>query len=408
MIRKADFTDYTIFLNSFYIMILLFCLFFLADYKFSFLSGKISLSLLELKYFNHLDLSWNDFQGETIPEYIGSLNTWVKVANMLPSLSNCDLRNFPDSLPTTNLSVLRIVRFGYNNSNNFLPRWLYSRGPRPCFYICQIDISGEIDDLVEALSGCGNASLEALQLVSFDISISSGKKNSFSCSILSYIGRLDDLETLDLSFDVMNGTIPDSIGQLSIFVSLNLKWNSWTGIVGLQAPSSYEQDPPDFTVSCRQSMDLIVKGRQLEEKSRKRINRTYLGALNLSWKQLTGKIPDKIGSLQRLETHDLSNNHLSFLHACNSQLCRSPIPTSCSSPEFKDDEVEDGDDGEMQWSYLGMDAGFSVGFWVVCGTLIMKKSWRRAYFQFVDKTKDKIFVAIAAVNVARLRRWSTR
>ncbi|KAJ6356349.1 hypothetical protein OIU78_004452 [Salix suchowensis] len=161
----------------------------LADYKFSFLSGKISLSLLELKYFNHLDLSWNDFQGETIPEYIGSLSelsyldlssasfsglvpphlgnlsnlrylnllasdTWVKVANMLPSLSNCDLRNFPDSLPTTNLSVLRIVRFGYNNSNNFLPRWLYSR-----------DISGEIDDLVEALSGCGNASLEALQLV---------------------------------------------------------------------------------------------------------------------------------------------------------------------------------------------------------------------------------------------------
>ena len=43
-----------------------------------------------------------------------------------------------------------------------------------------------------------------------------------------------------------------------------------------------------------------------------------------------------------------------------------------------DDEVEDGDDGEMQWFYLGMAAGFAVGFWVVCGTLIMKKSWRRA------------------------------
>ncbi|KAJ6721633.1 hypothetical protein OIU85_024697 [Salix viminalis] len=36
-----------------------------ADYKFSFLSGEISLSLLELMYFNRLDLSWNDFQGET-------------------------------------------------------------------------------------------------------------------------------------------------------------------------------------------------------------------------------------------------------------------------------------------------------------------------------------------------------
>ncbi|KAJ6431322.1 hypothetical protein OIU84_018747 [Salix udensis] len=148
-----------------------------ADYKFSCLSGEISLSLLELKYFNHLDLSWNDFQGETNPEYIGSLSELSyldlsrasfsglapphlgnlsnlrylnlysdsyqsSVANMLPSLSNCDLRNFPDSLPTTNLSVLRILLYLSNN-----------------------DISGEIDDLVEALSGCGNASLEALQLV---------------------------------------------------------------------------------------------------------------------------------------------------------------------------------------------------------------------------------------------------
>lgn len=30
--------------------------------------------MLELKYLNHLDLSWNDFQGKTIPEYIGSLS----------------------------------------------------------------------------------------------------------------------------------------------------------------------------------------------------------------------------------------------------------------------------------------------------------------------------------------------
>ncbi|KAF9673666.1 hypothetical protein SADUNF_Sadunf10G0047800 [Salix dunnii] len=62
-----------------------------------------------------------------------------------------------------------------------------------------------------------------------------------------------------------------------------------------------------------------------------------------------------------------------------------------------DEEVEDGDDGELQWFYLGMAAGFAVGFWVVCGTLIRKKSRRRAYFQFMDETKDKIFVAIAAL-----------
>uniref|UniRef100_A0A2K1YPM3 Leucine-rich repeat-containing N-terminal plant-type domain-containing protein n=1 Tax=Populus trichocarpa TaxID=3694 RepID=A0A2K1YPM3_POPTR len=384
----------------------------LAGFKFSCLSGKISLSLLELKYLNHLDLSWNDFQGKTIPEYIGSLNL---------------RRNFPDSLPTTNLTALRIFRLGYNNFSNFLPRWLSNistlevldlsisrmKGPidhiswrKLCklqpLYLSNNDISGEIVDLVAGLSGCGNASLEALQLVgnklSGQIPDSIGhfkhlrslylQSNSFSGSIPSSIGSLNDLETLDLSSNAISGTIPDSIGQLSKD--------------GLQAPSFYEQDPPDFTVSYRQSMDLIVKGRQLEynltlgivnvldlssnnlkgEIPEEIINLTYLGTLNLSWNQLTGKIPDKIGSLQRLETLDLSNNHLS---------------------EFKDDEVEDGDDGEMLWFYIGMAAGFSLGFWVVCGTLIMKKSWKRAYFQFVDETKDKIFVAIA-VCVARLRR----
>jgi len=43
------------------------------------------------------------------------------------------------------------------------------------------------------------------------------------------------------------------------------------------------------------------------------------------------------------------------------------------------------------------------GFWAVCGTLVIKKSRRDAYFKFVDRVKDRIHVFIA-VNMARLRR----
>lgn len=96
-------------------------------------------------------------------------------------------------------------------------------------YLSNNDISGEIVDLVAGLSGCGNASLEALQLVgnklSRQIPDSIGhfkhlrslylQSNSFSGSIPSSIGSLNDLETLDLSSNAMSGTIPDSIGQLS-------------------------------------------------------------------------------------------------------------------------------------------------------------------------------------------------
>ena len=47
--------------------------------------------------------------------------------------------------------------------------------------------------------------------------------------------------------------------------------------------------------------------------------------------------------------------------------------------------------------------GFIVGFWIVFGSLMIKKSWRHAYFPFVDEKKDRLFVTIK-VNMARLQR----
>ena len=39
--------------------------------------------------------------------------------------------------------------------------------------------------------------------------------------------------------------------------------------------------------------------------------------------------------------------------------------------------------------------GFVIGFWSVFGTLVLKKSWRYAYFQFFDHIKKKVAGAIA-------------
>ena len=395
-----------------------------------------------------LNLSGNSLNGN-IPPFITSLKnlgTLVLSNNLLSgninipweemSLSHLDLsRNnlfgdIPDSICfSPYLQVLKLL--GNNYSGELSPSL------QNCTGLILLDVgenrlSGSITEWV----GDNLSILSALAL----------RGSMFSGNIPGQLCRLPHLHILDLAQNHLSSFIPTCLGNLS----------------GLQAPSFYEQDPPDFTVSYRQSMDLIVKGRQLEynltlgivnvldlssnnlkgEIPEEIINLTYLGTLNLSWNQLTGKIPDKIGSLQRLETLDLSNNHLSgpippsmssmtflnhlnlsytnlwglipstnqfqtfddpYIYEGNSQLRGSPLPTNCSVPEFKDDEVEDGDDGEMLWFYIGMAAGFSLGFWVVCGTLIMKKSWKRAYFQFVDETKDKIFVAIA-VCVARLRR----
>ncbi|KAK4564533.1 hypothetical protein RGQ29_006558 [Quercus rubra] len=53
--------------------------------------------------------------------------------------------------------------------------------------------------------------------------------------------------------------------------------------------------------------------------------------------------------------------------------------------------------------YIILVAGFIVGFWGVCGTLVVKTSWSQAYFQTFDNLKDKIFIFIK-VKVARLSR----
>ena len=151
-------------------------------------------------------------------------------------------------------------------------------------------------------------------------------------------------------------------------------------------------------------------------------NLSRLGTLNLSMNHLTGKIPDNIGSLQWLETLDLSRNQLSgpippgmasltlfnhlnlsynnlsgristgnqlqtlddsSIYRHNPALCGRPITAKCPgddgtpNPPCGDDEGddEDGAEVEINWFYMSMGTGFVVGFWGVCGTLVVKESW---------------------------------
>ncbi|KAF2286393.1 hypothetical protein GH714_016675 [Hevea brasiliensis] len=56
----------------------------------------------------------------------------------------------------------------------------------------------------------------------------------------------------------------------------------------------------------------------------------------------------------------------------------------------ENDKEEDGT--ERILFYSGMAVGFVVGFWGVCGSLMLKKSWRYAYFRFVDRQKEEVRV----------------
>jgi EIX receptor 1/2 len=169
---------------------------------------------------------------------------------------------------------------------------------------------------------------------------------------------------------------------------------------------------------------------------------------------LTGIIPQNIGDMERLESLDLSKNHLSgiispslttlsFLsylnlsnnnlsgkipsgtqlqsfsasaYASNRDLCGLPLPKRCLGDEIARDPQTGSKHGEGNiqeqtnshehiWFYTSIALGFIVGFWGVCGSLLLKSSWRHAYFQYLERIRDRLY-KIKDISKAKLLKTS--
>ena len=180
------------------------------------------------------------------------------------------------------------------------------------------------------------------------------------------ITSLTGLDTLNLSMNHLSGNIPNDIGNLSLLETLDFSNNKLFGRIP-------------------ESMSSL----------------TFLVHLNLSFNNLRGRIP----SGNQLQTINDAT-----MYKGNPLLCGSPLLSKCPGDETSDDPtitgVEDkqnGDDYERIWFYASIALGFVVGFWSVCGTILLKKSWRHRYFRFCDDIKDRIALLIA-LKVVHLKR----
>ncbi|TKY53647.1 Leucine-rich repeat-containing protein 58 [Spatholobus suberectus] len=80
---------------------------------------------------------------------------------------------------------------------------------------------------------------------------------------------------------------------------------------------------------------------------------------------LHGSLPSALQNLTSLINLDLSDNNVD------------------SIPSWLDKV-------EKLWFFFVIALGYAIGFWAVIGSLLMKRSWRLAYFQFIDESTQRI------------------
>ncbi|KAK7842668.1 receptor-like protein eix2 [Quercus suber] len=326
------------------------------------LSGELPHHWNDLQFLMVVEVAYNNLSGK-IPNSMGFL-----ISLEVLVLSNNNLYGeIPSSLRNCSLWSIDL---GGNYLSGNLPSWIGS-------HVLMLCLRSNLFSGIIPRQWCNLPSLHILDLAQNNLcggipdcldnltALIYGYNNSYfgnhlTGEIPNELSRLIELGTVNLSINHLTGNIPQNIGNLRLLETLDLSKNNLSGPI----PKSLS-------------------------------SLTFLAHLNLSFNNLVGKIPSG-NQLQTL--NDAS------IYKGNPSLCGSPLPIKCPGDETFDgptissgsvDNKQDGDDYERLWFYVSIGLGFVVGFWSVCCTLLVKKSWRHWYFQFCDDIKDRISLIIA-------------
>ncbi|KAK3443309.1 hypothetical protein EUGRSUZ_B03474 [Eucalyptus grandis] len=396
------------------------------DVAYNLLTGDLPSSVSKLKNLVYLDLSNNALSGDIYAGDNFSGHIPCQMCSLLPSLEWLKLstNNISGKLPSCSLNCtgLSTLDLGKNRLHGLIPRWTE-----------------------ESLNKLSELILQS---------------NSFSGRIPEQLCNSLNLHVLDLANNNLFGSIPKCFGNMSGMKLLGMEFSDTPTFLTNSEVHIYYSGSLELNMKGRpmEYFELIPLVKMIDL-SRNKLsgeippeisNLSALKTLNLSNNKLMGSIPGKISRLKQLETLDLSFNRLSgqippgmssmtFLNSLNLSynnldgeiprgnqfttfnpssfegnpgLCGFPLSRNCSTPTGLDAQDQDNEDkgneeddhGEL-WFYTSIVLGFLVGFWSVCGTLVIKSSWRQAYFRFADKMKDNLYLAVQLKTAWLRRNW---
>ncbi|KAL2967308.1 hypothetical protein AAZX31_16G168100 [Glycine max] len=366
----------------------------------------------------HVNLGSNNLSGE-IPNSMGYLS-------QLESLLLDDNR-FSGYIPSTlqNCSTMKFIDMGNNQLSDTIPDWMwemqYDRNViNPSQYLmvlrlrsnnfngsitqnmCQLSSLIVLDLGNKSLSGSIPNCLDDMKTMAGEddffanpSSYSYGSDFSYNHykETLALVPKKDELEykdnlilvrMIDLSSNKLSGAIPSEISKLSALRFLNLSRNHLSGEI-----------PNDMgKMKLLESLDLSlnnISGQIPQSLS----DLSFLSFLNLSYNNLSGRIPT---STQLQSFEELS-------YTGNPELCGPPVTKNCTNKEWlrESASVGHGDGNFFGTSefYIGMGVGFAAGFWGFCSVVFFNRTWRRAYFHYLDHLRDLIYVMIV-LKVRRL------
>ncbi|CAI0410083.1 unnamed protein product [Linum tenue] len=264
------------------------------------LVGTIPESFCNASKLVDMNMNSNNFVGR-IPNCLGNFGglLWLDVGNN--SLGHNSTGDFDFVASLVNCSQLRRVGISRNNFGGSLPD---SVGNLSSTQFSELLVG------VNQISALPDSLQNLMGLAYVDLSL-----NMLSGTIPSYFGKMQNVQGLILHGNDFSGEIPDSLGNLSRLVELDLSTNRLEGTLPASlgncqslafihvAENGLSGDIPPEVMSLSSLTTLLnlsvnLFSGKLPKEVGKLVN---LNALDVSYNNLTGEIPSSIGECSSLE-----------------------------------------------------------------------------------------------------------